>query len=352
MCLCIYIYIHIPYIFLSSGGCTPFTQVTVQWKGQDVLVKLELDPVAKRFKMRMPDISSDRWCWAGEVDEKAELHVRMGTPVLTHPAKKSTLKLLNFLMVAQWYDDTNTINVQQSMQQCRMPALEDAPQANVDLTTTPDGKPGRTRQPQVSPPKTSAHSSNIIENAAMTLKSRCVMCMEELQPSQKHHAFNCGHKCHIPCLQDYMSNNPKFNPEDACPLCLEEDHAEHDDTDDFQPCDFGTLDADEFDDTLETDVLPALPPEYDNSVQPKRQRELTQDQLDRISERREEAMRRKRQRDITNGTLGNPGNITPQRREALQDGTHLDDTQDMPIQEGPAPVELGPSSENHEAGQH
>ena len=99
MCLCIYIYINIPYIFLSSGGGTPLTHVRVQLCGKDVLVKLELDPVAKRFKMRMPDISSDRWGWAGEVDEKAELHVRMGTPVLTHPAKKSTLKLLNFLVL-------------------------------------------------------------------------------------------------------------------------------------------------------------------------------------------------------------------------------------------------------------
>ena len=312
---------------MSSGSCTPFTQVTVQWKGQDVLVKLELDPVAKRFKMRMPDISSDRWCWAGEIDEKAEIHVKLRTPVLIHPAKHGLggmhLQILHsFLLKAVWYAPPN----QCRPRPCCPPMWEVAPKANVDL-----------KKPQATFPNTSVHS---ILNG-MTVDEMRAMCMEVLLAKHKHNI-----------LQDSLSKLPKFNLEDACPLCPEEDHAEHDDNDDDFPCKLCTLDADEIDDTLETDLLPALPPEYDNSVQPKRQRELTQDQLDRISERREEAMRRKRQRDITNGTLGNPGNITPQRREALQDGTHLDDTQDMPIQEGPAPVELGPSSENHEAGQH
>jgi len=297
------------------------TQVKVQWCGQDVLVKLELDPFAKRFKMTMPEISN-KWCWAGEVDEKVELHVRMGTPVLIRPPKKSFQILHSFLLKAVWYEHFESL--------CRPslpPKWEVAPKANVDL-----------KKPQVTFPKTSVHS---IFQTGMTVDEMGAMFAEALLAKHKHNI-----------LQASLSKRPKFNPEDVCPLCPEEDHAEHDDTDDFQLSDLNTLDADEFDNTLETDVLPALPPEYDNSVQPKRQRELTQDQLDRISERREEAMRRKRQREITNGTLGNPGNITPPRREALQDGTHLDDTQDMPIQEGPVPVEVGPSSENHEAGPH
>ena len=324
VCVNIYTYIHIPYIFLSSGAGTAFTQVSINVDGQDVLVKLEFDPFAKRFKLRMPELSS-KWCWAGEVDEKAELHMRSGIAVIMHPAKHSMLRLLNFIEKAPWHGDDYKINVRQHMQ-----SLEDAPKANVDSTSTPNGKCERTRQPQLSPPKTSACSSN----EGMTLDRRCVMCMENLLASEKHHTFNCGHQCHFACLQDYLSKHPKFKPELGCPLCVEEDHAEHnDDNDDDFPGDLCTLDANEIDETLETDLTEVLPPEYDNSVQPKRQRTLTQTQLDMIEERREEAMRRKRQKGITNGTLGNSGNITPQRRGALQDETQLDGTQDMPIED-------------------
>ena len=229
ICLCIYI--HIPYIFLSSGVGTPFTQVTVQWKGQDVLVMLEFDPVAKRFKMRMPEISN-KWCWAGEVDEKVELHVSMGTPVLIRPPKKSFQRLHSFLLKAVWYEHFKSL--------CRPslpPKWEVAPKANVDL-----------KKPQVTFPKTSVHS---IFQTGMTVDEMGAMFAEALLAKHKHNI-----------LQASLSKRLKFNPEDVCPLCPEEDHAEHDDNDDDFPCDLGILDADEIDDTLETDLLPVLPPEY------------------------------------------------------------------------------------------